>query len=91
MRSWVTDGPRPIVWRDRKGIRRTPVFAVEAVDTLAAGDVFHGAFTLALVEGCAIEPAFRFAAAAAGIKCARFGGSAAAPWRAEVEALLAKA
>jgi sugar/nucleoside kinase (ribokinase family) len=31
----------------------------------------------------------RFAAAAAGLKCARLGGSAAAPHRAEVEALLA--
>jgi sugar/nucleoside kinase (ribokinase family) len=31
----------------------------------------------------------RFAAAAAGLKCARLGGSMAAPHRAEVEALLA--
>jgi sulfofructose kinase len=87
----VTDGPRPVMWRDGKTIRRMPVFAVEAVDTLAAGDVFHGAFTVALVEGNAIEPALRFAAAAAGLKCVRFGGSTAAPRRAQVEALLAKA
>jgi sugar/nucleoside kinase (ribokinase family) len=31
----------------------------------------------------------RFAAAAAGLKCARLGGSAGAPHRAEVDALLA--
>jgi sugar/nucleoside kinase (ribokinase family) len=31
----------------------------------------------------------RFAAATAGIKCTRFGGSIGAPRRAEVEALLA--
>jgi len=31
----------------------------------------------------------RFAAAAAGLKCTRLGGSAAAPRRAEVDALLA--
>ena len=88
----VTDGPRPVLWYDRSRatIRETPVFAVKAVDTLGAGDVFHGAFTLALVEGRGVEDALRFAAAAAGLKCSRFGGSAVAPRRAEVDALLAQ-
>ena len=86
----VTNGPNPVLWRDGGTIRETPVFAVKTVDTLGAGDVFHGAFALALVEGRAIESALRFAAAAAGLKCSRFGGSTAAPWRAEVDALLAK-
>jgi len=85
----VTDGPHDVLWHDGKTLRTSPVFTVEAVDTLGAGDVFHGAFTLALVEGRAIPEAMRFAAAAAGLKCARRGGSAAAPYRAEVEALLA--
>ncbi len=65
-------------------------FAVKAVDTLGAGDVFHGAFALALVEGRGVEDALRFAAAAAGLKCSCFGGSAVAPRRAEVDALLAQ-
>jgi sulfofructose kinase len=88
----VTDGPHPVLWHDRSGatIRETPVFAVKAVDTLGAGDVFHGAFALALVEGRGVEDALRFAAAAAGLKCSRFGGSAVAPRRAEVDALLAQ-
>jgi sulfofructose kinase len=86
----ATDGPRPVVWRDGNALRKTPVFAVEAVDTLGAGDVFHGAFSLALVEGRAVEAAITFAAAAAGIKCTRFGGSAAAPSRAEVDAWLGR-
>jgi len=88
----VTDGPHPVLWYDRSRatIRETPVFAVKAVDTLGAGDVFHGAFALALVEGRGVEDALRFAAAAAGLKCSRFGGSAVAPRRAEVDALLAQ-
>jgi sulfofructose kinase len=88
----VTDGPHPVLWYDRSRgtIRETPVFAIQAVDTLAAGDVFHGAFALALVEGRGVEDALRFAAAAAGLKCSRFGGSAVAPRRAEVDALLAQ-
>jgi sulfofructose kinase len=85
----VTDGPRDVLWYDGRTLRASPVFPVEAVDTLGAGDVFHGAFTLALAEGRAIPATMRFSAAAAGLKCARRGGSAAAPYRAEVEALLA--
>jgi sugar/nucleoside kinase (ribokinase family) len=85
----VTNGADPVLWRDHDdSIRAVPVFRIAAVDTLAAGDVFHGAFTLALLEGRDSVDALRFAAAAAAVKCTRFGGSAAAPRRAEVDALL---
>jgi sugar/nucleoside kinase (ribokinase family) len=87
----VTNGADPVLWRDHDdSIRELPVFRIAAVDTLAAGDIFHGAFTLALLEGRDTTDALRFAAAAAGVKCGRFGGSAAAPNRAEVDALLGK-
>jgi sulfofructose kinase len=65
-----------------------PVFAIDAVDTLGAGDAFHGGFVLALAEGRSEVEAMRFGAAVAGIKCSRIGGSAGAPTRAEVEAFL---
>ena len=88
----VTNGPSPVLWQDRDcaTIREMPVFAINAVDTLGAGDVFHGAFVLAFAEGHGAENAIRFAAAAAGLKCSRFGGSSVAPRRPEVEALLAQ-
>ena len=86
----VTQGPRDVLWRDGAALRQSPVFAVEAIDTLGAGDVFHGAFTLALAEGRDVVAALQFAAAAAGLKCTRLGGSMAAPRRAEVDALLAR-
>jgi sulfofructose kinase len=85
----VTDGANDILWRDGKALRRLPVFAVAAVDTLAAGDIFHGAFALALAEGRGELDALRFAAATAAIKCTRFGGGAGAPNRTEVDAFLA--
>jgi sulfofructose kinase len=85
----VTNGPDDVLWLEGRALRRSPVFAIAAVDTLGAGDVFHGAFTLALAEGRDLAGAMRFAAAAAGLKCTRVGGSAGAPTRDEVEALLA--
>jgi sulfofructose kinase len=67
-----------------------PAFPVNVVDTLAAGDVFHGAFAFGLAEGWDIAATVRFASAAAAIKCTRFGGRLGAPTRAEVEAFLAE-
>ncbi|MEZ5786364.1 MAG: PfkB family carbohydrate kinase [Xanthobacteraceae bacterium] len=85
----VTDGAGAIPWCAGHACGKVPVFPVEAVDTLAAGDVFHGAFALALLEGGDGVEALRFAAATAAIKCTRFGGGAAAPTREEVDCLLA--
>ena len=68
-----------------------PAFTVHAVDTLGAGDIFHGAFTLAIAEGQAVEAAIRFASAAAALKCTKPGGPLAAPFRPEVTEFLAHA
>lgn len=65
-----------------------PGFKVEAVDTLGAGDVWHGAFTLRLAEGAGEDDAMRFANAAAALKCMGFGGRTAAPKRPAVEQFL---
>src|SRR5262249_61311911 len=46
----VTNGPDDVLWLAGTSVRRMPVFAVEAIDTLGAGDTFHGAFALALAE-----------------------------------------
>jgi sulfofructose kinase len=85
----VTNGPEDIFWLEDGAPRRMPAFAIAAIDTLGAGDVFHGAFALALAEGRDPVAAMRFGAASAALKCTRFGGIAGAPHRAEVEAFLA--
>jgi sulfofructose kinase len=87
----VTEGERGVFWieaGDSGGVRHVPAFAVPVVDTLAAGDVFHGAFALELARGKAPADAFRYAAAAAAIKCTRPGGRSASPSRNEVESFL---
>jgi sulfofructose kinase len=86
----VSNGPNDILFLEAGALRRVPVFAIRAVDTLGAGDALHGGFALALAEGQSEAEALRFGAAVAGIKCTRIGGSAGAPRRAEVEAFLAE-
>jgi sulfofructose kinase len=86
----VSNGPDDILFFDGGTLRQMPVFAIRAVDTLAAGDAFHGGFALALAEGQSEPEALRFGAAVAGIKCSRIGGSAGNPTRAEVDAFLAE-
>jgi sulfofructose kinase len=84
-----TRGARGTIWlNEQQKLEETPAFPVHTVDTLGAGDVFHGAFALAITEGQELREALRFASAAAALKCTRFGGAFAAPQRAEVEGLL---
>jgi sulfofructose kinase len=90
----VTRGAAGVDWVEASGpgkLLHCPAFPVDTVDTLGAGDVFHGAYTLALAEGRLIGEAIRFAAAAAAIKCSRPGGRSGTPNRSEVETFLASA
>lgn len=85
----ATDGPQGVYWRDGGRISHMDAFKVNAIDTLGAGDTFHGAFAVRLAETGDAVQAMRFAAAAAAIKCTRFGGLKGAATRAEVDAFLA--
>lgn len=84
--AWVavTAGADGVFW---PGGRLSPP-AVTAVDTLGAGDVFHGAFALALAEGQHEPDALRFASAAAAVACTRSGGWSSFGARDEVEQLM---
>jgi sulfofructose kinase len=84
----VTDGGEGVYdhWQGR--ITHHPAFAVEQVDTLGAGDTWHGAFAFALCDGLSQDQAIRFASAAAAIKVTRIGGPLGAPTKPEVLAFL---
>ncbi|MET2831786.1 sugar kinase [Mesorhizobium shangrilense] len=86
----VTGGSAGTWWFDRTAGSSRHVAAprIKAVDTLAAGDVFHGAFAVGLAEAMPVEQALRFASAAAALKCLRFGGRLGAPDRAETLAMV---
>ncbi|MEI8144778.1 MAG: PfkB family carbohydrate kinase [Alphaproteobacteria bacterium] len=82
-------GAQGYLWWEEGAVRHVPAPEVAVIDTLAAGDVFHGALAYALAEGRPMVDAARFACVAASIKCTRFGGRLGCPSRAEVDALLA--
>lgn len=87
----VTRGASGVDWIEGAGpCHHLDAFKVNVVDTLAAGDVFHGAYTLAVSRHIPVADAMKFASAAAAIKCTRAGGRKGAPTRAEVEGFLAE-
>jgi len=65
-----------------------PSYKVQAIDTVAAGDCFNGAFAVALLEGRDPFDAARFANAAAAICVTRHGAQASMPMRADVDQFL---
>ncbi|NEE00954.1 ribokinase [Phytoactinopolyspora halotolerans] len=65
-----------------------PAFAVDAVDSTAAGDTFVGVLAVGLAEDLPIDDALRRASAAAAISVQRFGASSSMPTRAEIDSFL---
>jgi sulfofructose kinase len=84
----VTVGAAGYAWLDQDRLDRVAGHAVEVADTLGAGDVFHGAYALAVAEGRPVREAAAFANAAAALKCTRKSGRRGIPFRAEVDDLL---
>ncbi len=65
-----------------------PAFAVDAIDTTAAGDAFCGAFAAATANGSSFADALRFAAAGGALATTRQGAVPSLATRAEIEALI---
>jgi sulfofructose kinase len=85
----ITLGENGLIWSKRQARGRLPAFAIDAVDTTGAGDVFHGAYAVALIEEMDWDTTLRFASAAAGLCCLQVGGRPGVPSRQQVETFLA--
>jgi sulfofructose kinase len=57
-----------LAW-DGTGFQYSPAFEVVPVDTTGAGDIFHGAFAYAVLQGWGLERSLEFSNAAAGLAC----------------------
>lgn len=70
----VTHGAGPVEWWTDEAAGQVEVPAVDAVDTLGAGDAFHGAFAYAGVRGpAAFADQLADAAAVAALRCSVVG------------------
>ena len=67
------------------GVAAVPARKVQAVDTVAAGDTYNGALTVALSEGKSFKEAMEFATAASAIAVTRPGAQASVPYRNELD------
>lgn len=81
LKNWVcvTDGENGCYLTEEGRIMNIASPKIKAIDTLGAGDVWHGAFSLALAMGKAEAPAVLFANRAAALKCTKSGGILGAP------------
>lgn len=65
-----------------------PAFAVNTIDTVAAGDAFNAGLAVALADGLPIAEAVRWGAAAGALATTKSGAMPAMPYRHELKQLL---
>jgi sugar/nucleoside kinase (ribokinase family) len=66
-----------VMWENE--IFEFPSFSVEVVDSTAAGDVFHGAFAFAFLQGWSLGRSMRFSNAAGALACRHLGARPSIP------------
>lgn len=86
---YVTLGSKGYSYLNCDKIIHVDGFKINVVDTTGAGDVFHGAFAVALCKKFDTAKCLQFSAATAAIKCTKSGGRAGIPTFQEVENFLA--
>lgn len=74
-----TFGEKGLIGLDADGFFTLPAFRVDVVDTVGAGDIFHGAFCAFLSQGKSVRDCALYASATSAIKCTRIGGRAGIP------------
>jgi len=77
----ITIGEYGCIYQEEKNapIKVMPTYKVEAVDTTGAGDIFHGAFTYAIVNNYPLKEALKIANITAALSVTRAGGRNSMP------------
>ena len=70
----VTHGEDGAFYISDNRLYQAPAVNVEVVDTIGAGDNFHGAFALALSKGFDLHQSVKFSVAVASLSCRDHGG-----------------
>lgn len=84
----LTLGAQGAVWAGADGTRHHPAFAVQAVDSTAAGDAFVGALAAALAQGLSLPEAVRWGCAAGALAATQAGAQPSLPDREQLTRLL---
>lgn len=84
----VTLGSKGAIFMNRQEKYLVPARKVQAVDTTAAGDCFHGAFLTGISEGMTVKEAIWMANLASSIAVTRKGAQSSLPERTEVDTIL---
>lgn len=85
----ITLGERGLVYCDDGRPVHIPAYNVEAVDTTAAGDIFHGAFVYGLTQDLSTNECLSIASSAAALSVGNRGGRTSIPTLKEVQQFLA--
>lgn len=81
----VTLGAAGCIFEGDEDVGHISALPVKAVDTTAAGDIFHGAFAYGLLRGLSLRKSLELATVAAGCSVERLGGRPSTP---ELETVL---
>jgi ribokinase len=84
----ITLGEQGVICATATETFHQPAFAVDVVDTVAAGDAFNGGLAVALSEDKSWREAVSWASATAALTVTQPGAQSALPERSQVEALL---
>jgi ribokinase len=80
----ITLGVQGVLLVIPEGRKQIPVYRVEAIDHIAAGDAFLGAFSTGTAEGTSVEDAVGVGNEAAAVAVTRLGSQSSLPTRADV-------
>ncbi len=84
----ITMGDQGVAYFDGNKHVFSPAFAIEPLDSTAAGDTFAGVFAALICGGVEVGEAVDTAQAAAALACTRYGAQEAIPSKIEVEEFL---
>ncbi len=87
----MTLGSHGALARHQRRFIYSPAYVVNSVDTTGAGDVFHGAFCYAVLQGMPLPEALEFCNAMAALNCTALGARGGIASLDQVRALMARA
>lgn len=84
----ITLGEHGLLYEEDTCIKHLKAFPVVTIDTTAAGDIFHGAFSYAIHEKYTMVEALRLASMASALSVCKVGGNVSIPTYAQVQQAL---